>query len=64
VGSRIFGRGGEESLKAMRFVGAFDTVFDGVEGELCLVKELLVDARPPRHLVGVVGVSGLGEAVS
>lgn len=61
---RFFGRGGEELFKVMRFAGAFNTVFDGVEGESCLVRELLVDARSLRHLVAVVGVWGLGEAVS
>jgi hypothetical protein len=61
---RVFGRGGEELFKVMRFAGAFNTTFDGVEGESCLVRELLVDARSLRHLVTVVGVSGLGKAVS
>jgi hypothetical protein len=56
--------GGEELFKVMRFAGASDAVFDGGEGGSCLVRELLVDARSPGHVVGVVGVSGLGKAVS
>lgn len=51
-------------FKVMRFAGAFNTTFDRVEGESCLVRELLVDAWSLRHLVAVVGVSGLGKAVS
>lgn len=62
--SKIFGRVGEEPFEAMRFAGTFDTVFEGVKGESCLVGELFADARSVRHLVGVVGVSGLWGVVS
>ena len=62
---RIFGRAGEEPFEAMRFAAAFDTVSDGfVGGESCLVGELLADAQSSGQLVGVVGVLGLGRAVS
>jgi hypothetical protein len=64
VEGRIFGRAGEEPFEAIRFAAAFDTVFNGLGRESCLVGELLTDAPLPGQLVGVVGVLGLRRAVS
>jgi len=64
VEGRIFGRAGEGLSEAMRFAGAFDIVFDGMGRESYVVGELLADTRSPSHVAGVVGVSGLGRAVS